>query len=84
VLEIASKAGDLYDKFVGFTDDLITLGRKLDSSKKFYEESMKKLSLGSGNLVQRVEDLRKLGAKANKRIDPTLLKNAEDQGSLFD
>jgi DNA recombination protein RmuC len=84
VLDIASKAGDLYDKFVGFTDDLITLGRKLDSSRKFYEESMKKLSLGNGNLVQRVEDLRKLGAKANKRIDQSLLKNSEDQGTLFD
>ena len=45
---------------------------------------MKKLSLGNGNLVQRVEDLRKLGAKANKRIDASLLKKAEDQGSLFD
>jgi len=84
VLEIATKAGDLYDKFVGFTDDLITLGRKLDSSKKFYEESMKKLSLGNGNLVQRVEDLRKLGAKTNKHIDQSLLKKAEDQGNLFD
>lgn len=84
VLDIASKAGDLYDKFVGFTDDLITLGRKLDSSRKFYEESMKKLSLGNGNLVQRVEDLRKLGAKTSKRIDQGLLKKSEDQGSLFD
>jgi DNA recombination protein RmuC len=84
VLEIASKAGDLYDKFVGFTDDLITLGRKMESSRKFYEESMKKLSLGNGNLVQRVEDLRKLGAKTNKRIDQSLLKKAEDQGNLFE
>lgn len=84
VLDIASKAGDLYDKFVGFTEDLITLGRKLDSSKKFYEESMKKLTLGNGNLVQRVEDLRKLGAKTSKRIDQSLLKKAEDQGNLFE
>ena len=84
VLEIASKAGDLYDKFVGFTEDMITLGRNLDSSKKFYEEAMKKLSVGSGNLVRRVEDLKKLGAKAGKSIDQTLLKRSEDQGSLFE
>ncbi|MEJ7645247.1 MAG: DNA recombination protein RmuC [Chryseolinea sp.] len=84
VLEIASKAGDLYDKFVGFTEDMITLGRNLDSSKKFYEEAMKKLSVGSGNLVRRVEDLKKLGAKAGKTIDQTLLKRSEDQGSLFE
>ena len=84
VLDIATKAGDLYDKFVGFTDDLVNLGRKLDSSKKFYEEAMKKLSLGNGNLVQRVEHLKKLGAKTNKSIDTSLVKRSEDQASLFD
>ena len=84
VLDIANKAGDLYDKFVGFSEDMITLGRHLDSSKKFYTESMKKLSVGSGNLVHRVEDLRKLGAKASKNIDAGLLKRSEDQADLFD
>lgn len=84
VLDIANKAGDLYDKFVGFTEDLITLGRHLDSSKKFYEESMKKLSIGSGNLVRRVEELKKLGAKASKSIDQKLLNKAEDQADLFE
>ncbi len=84
VLDIANKAGDLYDKFVGFTEDLITLGRHMDSSKKMYEESMKKLSLGSGNLVRRTEELKKLGAKANKSIDAKLLGRSEDQADLFD
>lgn len=83
VLDIANKAGDLYDKFVGFTEDLIRLGQLMDSSKKFYEESMKKLSVGSGNLVRRVEELKKLGAKANKSIDPKLLSRSEDQADLF-
>lgn len=83
VLDIATKAGDLYDKFVGFTEDLITLGRHLSSSKKFYEESMKKLSVGSGNLVRRVEELKKLGARANKNIDQNLLNRSEDQTDLF-
>jgi DNA recombination protein RmuC len=45
---------------------------------------MKKLSFGSGNLVRRVEDLKKLGARANKSIDNNLLKRSEDQGSLFE
>jgi DNA recombination protein RmuC len=83
VLDIATKAGDLYDKFVGFTEDLIRLGQLMDSSKKFYEESMKKLSVGSGNLVRRVEELKKLGAKAGKAIDPKLLSRSEDQADLF-
>lgn len=83
VIEIARRAGDLYDKFVGFSDDLLTLGRHLDTSKKHYEESMKKLSTGSGNLVGKVEYLKKLGAKADKTIDPKLLLRSEDQPDLF-
>ena len=84
VIEIAKRAGDLYDKFVGFTDDLVKLGRLLNSSKDLYEKSMNKLSVGSGNLVSRVENLKKLGAKTSKTIDPQLLKRAEDQGDLFE
>jgi DNA recombination protein RmuC len=83
VLEIASKAGELYDKFVGFTDDLVKLGYLMNSTKKFYEESMKKLSTGSGNLVRRVEELKKLGAKASKSIDNKLLGRSDDQADLF-
>jgi DNA recombination protein RmuC len=84
VIDIANKAGDLYDKFVGFSEDLINLGRSMETSKKMYEESMKKLSYGSGNLVRRVEELKKLGAKASKTIDPKLLGRSEDQAGLFE
>ncbi len=84
VIEIAKRAGDLYDKFVGFADDLLMLGRHLETSKKYYEESMKKLSSGSGNLVSKVENLKRLGAKADKSIDPKLLIRSEDQPDLFD
>jgi DNA recombination protein RmuC len=83
VIEIAKRAGDLYDKFVGFSDDLLSLGRQLDSSKKSYEEAMKKLSSGSGNLVSKVENLKRLGAKADKSIDAKLLQRSEDQPELF-
>lgn len=84
VLEIAKRAGDLYDKFVGFSEDLLMLGRHLNTTKKYYEDSMKKLSVGNGNLVSRVENLKKLGAKADKTIDPKLLSRAEDQADLFE
>lgn len=84
VLDIANKAGDLYDKFVGFTEDLIMLGKHLDTSKKFYEESMKKISVGSGNIVRRVEEMKKLGAKASKAIDAKLVSRSEDQADLFE
>jgi DNA recombination protein RmuC len=78
-IEIANKAGDMYDKFVGFVDDLIVLGNKMRDSQKAYEGAMNKLHQGSGNLVKRSEDLKKLGAKASKSLPQTLLDRAVDE-----
>ena len=72
-IDIATKAGQLYDKFVGFVTDLQRVGDGLDKSQKAYQEAMGKLTTGSGNLVGRVENLKKLGAKATKEIDNKLL-----------
>lgn len=72
-IDIATKAGQLYDKFVGFVNDLQRVGDHLDKSQKVYQEAMNKLSVGNGNLVGRVENLKKLGAKATKSIDEKLL-----------
>jgi DNA recombination protein RmuC len=78
-LEIAKKAGDLYDKFTGFADDLIKVGRQMDTAKDTYSDAMKKLVDGTGNLVKRVEELKKMGAKASKNINPDLLGRALDK-----
>lgn len=78
-IEIAQKAGDMYDKFVGFTEDLIALGNKMKESQKAYEGAMNKLSAGTGNLVKRSEDLKKLGAKASKSLPPNLVDRAIDE-----
>jgi DNA recombination protein RmuC len=77
-VDIANKAGDMYDKFVGFVDDLISLGNKMRDSQKAYENAMNKLHQGTGNLVKRSEDLKKLGAKASKSLPPALLERADE------
>ena len=76
-LEIAERAGRLYDKFAGFTEDMLKVGSKLIDSKTSYDDAMKKLSEGSGNLVSSVEKIKSLGAKASKSIAPKLLERAE-------
>jgi DNA recombination protein RmuC len=83
VLDIANRAGNLYDKFVGFTEDLLNMGRHMELSKRSYEDSMKKLTSGSGNITRSIEELKKLGARASKTIDAKLLKRSEDQADLF-
>jgi DNA recombination protein RmuC len=76
-LEIARQCGDLYDKFVGLANDLIDVGRKMDTAKDSYSEAMKKLTEGKGNLVSRIENIKKLGAKASKSIPQQLIDRAE-------
>jgi DNA recombination protein RmuC len=77
--EIAKKAGDLYDKFHGFITDMIDIGKKMDQSKAAYSEAMKKLAEGRGNIVNRVEELRKMGASASKQIPQNLLDRAAEE-----
>lgn len=78
VLDIADEAGKLYDKFEGFTRDLLDIGRRMDMAKDGYEQAMKKLSTGRGNLVSRVQKIKELGAKTSKSIDPNLLRRSEN------
>lgn len=75
--EIARQAGALYDKFQGFVDDLIRVGKKIDESKSEYSLAMNKLVDGKGNLVTSVEKLKKMGAKAKKSLPESILKRAE-------
>lgn len=74
-IEIARQGGALYDKFVGFSEDIVDLGKQIGKVSNTYEEAKKKLSFGQGNLVTRVERLKKLGAKTTKSLPPELLNN---------
>ncbi len=77
-IEIATEAGKLYDSFTNLMEDLVRVGKQLGTVQGTYESAMVKLT-GRGNLINRVEKLKKLGAKANKQIDEKLLKRAEDE-----
>ena len=67
-MQIAVEAGRMYDKFVLFIDDMEKMGKQLDTLRTTYHDSMNKMSSGKGNLLNRAEKLKKLGAKANKSI----------------
>jgi len=75
-IEIARQSGNLYDKFVGFANDLLKVGRSMDTAKDTYEEAMNKLTTGKGNLVSRVDNIKKLGAKTSKALDDKLVDRA--------
>lgn len=67
-IEIAKQGGALYDKFVGFMADLKKVGDTIVKTQSTYNEAMGKLATGSGNLITRVENIRKLGAKTSKLL----------------
>jgi len=79
--KIAEESGKLYDKFVGFSNDLVEIGRKLNSTQTSYDQAMQKLSSGTGNLIKRTEDIKKLGAKTTKSIDHRLIDRSESKDS---
>jgi len=78
VQEIIRQASDLYDKFVGFSEELVKVGNQMDTAKRTYENSMKMLIEGKGNLVRRSESLRLLGLKNSKSVHPNLVDRALD------
>ncbi len=67
-LEIAKRGGLLYEKFAGLLKDLQNLGEKLSSAQKAHEDIIKKVADGRGNLIDQVEDLKRLGAKTDKSL----------------
>lgn len=69
VMEIARLSGTMYDKFVGFVNDLENIGKHIKNGQDAYDKAINKLSDGSGNLVNTSEKIKKLGAKATKQID---------------
>lgn len=77
-IEIAKKSGDMYNKFVGFVEDMQKIGARLNSTQTAYNDGMKKLSEGSGNLVRRAEELRKMGANTSKQL-PNEILGLEDE-----
>ena len=64
--DIANRAGLLYDKFVGFIKNLDEIGDSLQKANAAHEKAIRKLSVGSGNLLGQVSKLQKLGVRAEE------------------
>ncbi|MFV9484774.1 DNA recombination protein RmuC [Christiangramia sp. ASW11-125] len=77
-IEIANQAGALYDSFTNLTIELEKVGRQIGTVQNSYDGAMKKLT-GKGNLIRKVERLKKLGAKASKQIDPKLIRDSNSE-----
>lgn len=75
---IAKDAGALHDQFVLLLESLDAIGNSLNKTQEAYTKARDRLQSGRGNLVKRVDDIRRLGAKTKKSIPGHLL---EDSGA---
>jgi len=76
--EIARQCANLYDKFVGFVDDLEKVGQRLEQAQVSYGDAVNKLKTGKGNLIRTAENVKKLGVKPNKSLPNQLLDTSDD------
>ncbi len=67
-MEIAKQGGKLYDKFVGFLNDLEKVGTNIERARDSFYDAKKKLSTGKGNIIGQLEKMKEMGAKATKAI----------------
>ena len=80
--EIAKRGAELYDKFVGFVEDMNSLGTRLKQAQSDYDDAYGKLSTGRGNLVGQAQKLRQLGVKPSKSLAPALVDGAYESDEL--
>jgi DNA recombination protein RmuC len=76
--EIARQCASLYDKFVGFVEDLDKVGVRLEQAQISYTDAVGKLKTGRGNLIRTAENVKKLGVKPNKSLPSKLTDVADD------
>lgn len=76
-MEIAERGAKLYDKFVGFVENLEKVGKNIDQAKSVYEDAFKQLSTGNDNLVIQTQKLKTLGIKNKKELPQSLIESSE-------
>ncbi|ROI02110.1 DNA recombination protein RmuC [Chryseobacterium sp. G0240] len=76
-MEIAERGAKLYDKFVGFVENLEKVGKNLDQAKNVYNDAYKQLHTGNDNLVIQTQKLKSLGIKNKKDLPQSLIDNSD-------
>lgn len=81
-IEIANRGAKLYDKFVSFVENLERIGKNIDQAKSSYNDALKQLSEGRGNLVSQSLDMKKLGIKNKKELSQNLMEQSQESNFL--
>ena len=74
---IADKAGKIYDQVFLIVEAMTDARKKLLGVSESFDLALKRIKEGRGNLVGRVEEIRRLGAKVSRQISPDIILEAE-------
>ncbi len=77
--DIAKRGAELYDKLVGFIEDLDSLGTRLQQAQKAYDAAYGKFTGGRGNVIRQAEMLKGLGVKPSKSLSQGLIEAAMEE-----
>jgi DNA recombination protein RmuC len=77
-MEIADRGAKLYDKFVGFVENLEKIGKNIDQAKNVYNDAYKQLYTGNDNLVIQTQKLKNLGIKNKKDLPSSLIDSSSE------
>jgi DNA recombination protein RmuC len=83
VQDIVNRGAELYDKLVGFVDDLKSVGDRLEQAKSSYGLALGKLSTGKGNVIRQAEMLKLLGVKPKKALPTDFLDASSEDEPLL-
>lgn len=76
--KIVDRGSKMYDKFVGFIENMQALGNQIEKAREAYGASFSQLSTGKDNLVLQATKLQELGIKNKKDLSKELKESASD------
>jgi DNA recombination protein RmuC len=76
---IIKQGTKLYEKIAGFSETYLAIGSSLEKAQSAYDNALKQLSTGNGNMMRQAEQLRNMGLAPKKHISPRLLAQQEEK-----
>lgn len=74
--KIGQRVAALYDKLVGFVDNMEKVGQQLDRARDTWDDAYKQLYTGRGNIIRRAEQITR--SSTNKSLPDHLVRRARD------
>ena len=68
---IADEAEAMYEKLVGFVEEMQLIGSHIQKTQDSYDKAMNRLHTGRGNVIKRAQNMKGLGLKPKKELSLT-------------